>query len=199
VRVKRQRTVDWIPTSSARAAGRSRRVNVSAPQRRAAVAAIVAALCLSLAGPSPARAGDRPLRSGRIISGVLTTSPSWSCRMVPDCAAWLASGCDPTLAGRDPAWLASIVPIGTLADGATARQLAYGPAESVGGVPLGVVPGGVTVEFWLGDCSPIGRWTRIWPPSGGLRWGAGSVVVPRGAAWMTVTANDKVNLAWRLT
>jgi hypothetical protein len=151
-------------------------------------AVLVSVLVVASVWSAPdARSAERPLRSGRIVSGVLTTSPSWDCWMVPDCAAWLASGCDPALAGRDPAWLASIVDVRDLADSETTRTFWYGTAE-----PAGFDPGGMTVEFWTDGCHEIwGR--RFWDRNRDF-----PVKVPVNAAWMTVTANDKINAAWTL-
>jgi len=151
----------------------------------AGVAVVASSIWL---GPG-ARAQQPPVRSGRIISGVLTTSPSWECRLVPDCLAWLASDCDPALAGRDPAWLASIVDVGAMADGVTRRTFWYGEAW-----PAGFVPGGMTVELWTAGCRKLDG-HRFWksPPR---QFG---LIIPASARWMTVTANDKVNATWTLS
>ena len=151
---------------------------------------IMVVIALLVVVPASYAHHPHPARSGRIVSGVLTTSPSWSCQFAPECAAWLMSGCDPALAGRDPAWLASIVDVRTLAD--SDRRFRYG-VDSVG-----VVPGGVSIEFWTAGCRRI-SWARVWPRMPWLGWTAWThLPVPADAAWMTVTANDKVNLVWEL-
>src|SRR5688500_8439240 len=104
---------------------------------------VAAAVASALVVAAPAAEAARPLRKGRILSGVFTTGPAGPCSWQPDCIAWRASGCHPALAGADPAWLTSIVDVRELADGVTDRVFEYGP-----GRPVGVDPGGVFIEFW---------------------------------------------------
>ncbi len=137
-------------------------------------------------------AQQETVRFGRIVSGVLTTGPAGTCREMPDCAAWLASGCDPALTGRNPAWLTSIENVADLADGSTRRLFEYGPAR-----PGGLILGGMTVEFWRSDCTRIAE-VDTWDEAASRAQRRAVLFVPRGAEWMTVAANDNVNAAWTL-
>lgn len=186
----------------------------------AACALIIALLLVANPWLAPvARSAEPALRSGRIASGVLTTSPAVDCSLVPDCRAWLQTGCRPTLAGRDPAWLASIVDVRDLADGTTPRMLVIRP-----GAPAGRIIGGVFVQFWRDHCIELrsASWHSFWdcgaaanpyrrygprPPCRktrsanavvGLEQVQTTLTIPPGVAWMTVSANDNVNLTWQL-
>src|SRR5688500_13131207 len=96
-------------------------------KRTGLVIALVALVTVGLPGlaRSASLAPSPPLRSGRIVGGPDTTG-SAPCGLAPDCVAWLQSGCNPALAGRDPALHTSIVDVSDLADGTTRRVLEYG-------------------------------------------------------------------------
>lgn len=125
--------------------------------------------------PMPAQsasADNQPARSGTIVSGSFSGFGGGyprGCEMTADCRAWLASGCDPALAGRDPALEASIEDVADLAHPATLWIFEHAPGAAAY----------ATVEFWQQDCTEIGR----------TRSEGGSVFlgIPASARWMTVT------------
>jgi hypothetical protein len=202
--------------TSAESSDRRRRAR---PSTGAAVAAVVLAV-LEMAGSSiPARASAA--RSGTITSGVLTTSPAWGCGAQPECLPWLESGCNPALAGRDPAWMSSIVSVAEMADGSTPRTIVIRR-----GSPTGRYFGGAYVQFWRRDCTEVTwtSWHSFWDcgarpsryrpnalrPRCDATWTADPIgsrlvsvrtrfPIPRGVAWMTVSANDNVNLVWTIS
>ena len=117
----------------------------------------------------------------------------------PECSAWLKSGCNRALAGRNPAVTASIVDISDLADGTTPRVFNWRQLDGGHG------GGGVVVQLWRWDCTEIN----------GSKWRSGHVAadapwtnagrfsrtfwIPSSARWMTVTMNDTVRgVAWSL-
>ena len=183
---------------------------------KALVAMVAAAtVATTMAAPSVARpmpgTAATAQRSGRIIgSGDI----GWNlpCGLAPDCAAWLQSGCHPALAGRDPAWMTSIVNVSALADGKTGRFLTHRNT---------VLWSGVRFQFWRGNCGELGECVSTnlgerTPGSGygldgplGCHWaevGSGSsgssaavhFVIPRRAKWMTISASSAVNTEWTL-
>jgi hypothetical protein len=155
--------------------------------------------------PSPSRA-EQPTRSGTITAGVGGTQRGigWpgqavegECQLVPDCQAWLWSGCDPALAGREPAVMASIVDVSALADGRTGRSIALGG--------VGWHWGNVLVQFWreTPDNSPYSwfgcdeiQGTRFVTGNTGV-FGPRNWVIPETAKWMTVTTSfDETTVSW---
>ena len=181
--------------------------------RKALVTVMAAAsVATTMAAPSVTRpmpgTAAAPQRSGTII-GSGDISGNLPCGLAPDCAAWLQSGCDPALAGHDPAWLTSIVDVSDLADGTTRRVLSTRRT---------LWRSGVYIQLWRGNCDEIGecastRWSpstepwRDWdrplgchraeiPPS---RWAWGDpLIIPRRARWMTISASSAVNTVWTL-
>lgn len=153
-------------------------------------------------------AGPKPLRSGTILGGTgleLSGGP-WAnpalklfgCQYSLDCLAWLQSGCNPALAGRDPMLTASIVNVGNLADGRTRRSM-HMVAPRI--PPWGLWPGAV-IQFWRQNCTQIrqanqptiGYYTRC---DGVARCTA--FRIPTGARWMTVSGDaTTVRLSWTL-
>ena len=178
--------------------------------RRFVVLAVVAALAVGL--PTAVRANE-PLRSGT-ITGWGYTWPAmfsgearncqwdeWALAGVrganPECRIWLDSGCDPELAGREPAVTASIEDISDLADGATIRTFEWD-------APPEADHGGVVVQLWNADCTEIGgtEWRSVNRRGSCCSWTqerTTTFVVPRRATWMTVTTNDTVDVRWTLT
>jgi hypothetical protein len=148
----------------------------------------------------PSDATPAPLRSGTIVSGVFVTGPFGDCDSMPDCRAWLESGCNPALTGHDPAWLSSIEDVADLADGRTRRIF-----EWRAGDPVGLQWGGIVVQFWRQDCTQItsGHW-RSWEHSygPGCCWSLDrkALRVPTAARWMTVSGStDNLHVVWTLT
>jgi hypothetical protein len=190
------------------------------------VAFAIAAAAVTMSAPISSAAPPKPLRSGT-ITGWGATWPAmfngeardcqwseWALEAEdlgidgvdtpaigganPECAAWLKSRCNPALAGRNPAVTASIVDIRKLADGTTPRRFEW-QAFSYPGWTVG---GGVVVQLRRASCTEIvtSKWRSLAWYSSGLevtRPGT-TFVLPRGAAWMTVTTNDSANLEWRL-
>lgn len=147
---------------------------------------------------TPLPSAGAPVRSGTILSG-----SGWfleyslgGCQSTPECAAWLESGCDTALAGRDPGFMASIVSVRELADGRTRRTFRHTDGEPAalrwGGSPV--------VQFWRSDCSEIVTSRLRTNPCDAYECKATTLRVPRNARWMTVTSyQDNVNLRWTLT
>lgn len=172
----------------------------------AALAAVASLIVMADRSP----AADGPARSGTITGWGATWVAMYNgdakdCQWTgsgkggnPECIAWLESGCNPSLAGRNPAVTASIENIGELADGTTQRDFSW-RATSYPGWGTG---GGVVLQFWREDCTEIrsskwhsldrSRWPRLTsrPDT--------TFVIPRDAEWMTVTTNDTANLKWTL-
>ena len=164
-------------------------------------------LALSLA---TAEAGPEPLRTGTIESGTGVNfagdeplGERLGCEYAVDCRAWLQSGCNPALAGHDPALTASIVEVSALADGRTHRALGWS-------APAKVHPG-VMIQFWRQDCTdfPDAEWHSVesrsttcesrpgWPDG---RNRCRPLRIPHGARWMTVSAYwTTSHLTWTLT
>lgn len=185
----------------------------------AVLAVLIGALTMAAAPPAPAR--EQPPLSGTIISGVLTTGPAVECGLQPDCLPWLQSGCQPALAGSDPAWLTAIVDVTRRADGRTRQTLVIRT-----GPPHGRILGGVFVQFWRSDCTEVrsASWHSFYDCGPGrdpyrpygprppceqhrtadaighrLDWVRTRFRIPRGVAWMTISANDNINIRWSLT
>jgi hypothetical protein len=115
-------------------------------------------------------------RSGTIVTGVATGlagGQPLGCEMTPDCGAWLASGCDPALTGRNPAIVASIEDVADLAHRPTGWIFEHDPGAAAH----------ATVQLWRQDCTEIGSGRS---GSGGC-YGCFSLWIPRSAKWMTVT------------
>lgn len=187
---------------------------VSRSRRRLLLAAIAGLLLVA----HPALASNPPALSGTIVSGVLTTSPAIPCQIQADCAPWLTSGCPAALAGHHQvAWLTAIVDVSAFADGTTPRTMTVRR-----GSPAGRILGGAFVQFWRGDCTEVrsASWHSFWdcgtqpnPYRPGqprpcqktgrhtvLGWESVSttLTVPSGVRWMTVSANDNLNIGWQL-
>ena len=179
-----------------------------------AVVVIVLTAAMLTVGPSSfsARAGRAPLRSGTIVGGAgLETAGGdpWEqpatersgCEYAAECFTWLQSGCDPALAGQEPALTASIVPVDDLAD-ATPRELEM-RTERI--PPWGVYPG-VVVQFWRDDCTEIPsakRHTLGQDSTCDGYTGRGFVrctfPIPAGAKWMTLSGYvTTLHLSWTL-
>lgn len=144
---------------------------------RLPIAVLVAVVALAATVPMARSArADEPLRSGTIIGGyVIFTAPP-ACWVTLDCAAWLASNCDPRLASRDPGVFSSIVDVGEFAG--TERTLWLSSAWLAGGV-----------EFWSEDCRRLSGFVPREPRL--------QMSVPAAAGWMTITTGD-VALRWEL-
>ena len=157
---------------------------------------------------SPARAQE-PLRSGTITGWGFTffamfngeaRDCQWSEWEIegtrganPECRVWLDSGCDPALAGRDPAVSASIQDVSALADGATTRTFEWGSDTSGWG--------GVVVQLWAADCTEIeqAKWRSRESPCCWSNARGTTFAIPPDARWMTVTTNDNHKVEWTLT
>ena len=165
---------------------------------------------LALAG-APVRSNE-PVRSGT-ITGWGYTWPAmfsgearncqwdeWDLEGVrganPECRVWLDSGCDPDLAGREPAVTASIVEISDLADGTTTRTFEWGTDQLVEGDDHG----GVVVQMWTADCREVleGHWRSVNRSWYGKHFPGTTFRIPRDVTWMTVTTNDTVKVHWTL-
>lgn len=153
---------------------------------------------------SPVRAEGAPLRSGTILSGTgldFGGGEPWEnpatersgCQYAMDCLAWLHSGCNPALAGHDPALTASIVDVGDLADGRTRRSLHV----SIPPFPRWPLWPGAVLQLWRQDC------TEIHDPSIGAdstcEWNDCQFLIPTRARWMTVSGLATTEqLSWTL-
>lgn len=175
----------------------SRRVRVL---RLALLSGLLAALASPVAVPSPVRA-EEPVRSGTIVSGTGATPVNFwvrgmeGCVGAPTCSAWLQSGCEPALAGADPALHASIVDVAELAG--TERDL------DIRG-RVGINWGYVIVQFWTdGSENPMAALFCQEVFAKPLRWGCDygcTVRIPADAKFMTVTSSpDNTNIYWTLT
>ena len=170
--------------------------------RLAVLAGVLASLAISLAAPSPGRAGA-PLRSGTIVGGVGETPVSpWvrgmeGCVGAPSCSAWLQSGCSPLLSSGDAAVQAAVVDVRDLADNRE-RTLSLTPHIVIFGARY-------TVQFWTNSDDPLsGGWCG---EILGLRFSVvagpyarSSLRVPPEARWMTITSSpENLKTTWRLT
>jgi hypothetical protein len=176
------------------------------PMTRARVVFISVLIGALMAGLAPTvQAQGKPIRSGSIVVGTGSSQRAlgWpgeavdgECQMVPDCLAWLETGCDPALAGREPAVTASIVDVSKLADGRTPRSI------TLSGV--GLHWGEVLVQFWRStpgnrypwfDCQEIegSSFLTGYPRHNEPR------SIPLGSTWMTITTNvDNTTVTWAL-
>lgn len=170
---------------------------------RVSLAVLGLVVCSAAIGAAqPSAAGPKPLRFGTIEGGTGAWRES-GCAHAADCQAWLLSRCNPALAGIEPAVTASIVDVGSLANGRTRRTL-YTTAPKI--PPWGLWPN-VVVQFWRQSCTEIDIPTFDTPGSGtrcrydpfpairceGLR-------IPRGAKWMTLSGTlTTAHLTWTLT
>jgi hypothetical protein len=168
---------------------------------RAWIWTIVIVSVIGVVAPiSPADA-RRPIRSGAVSGGPITTGPDASCEFAADCRAWLESGCKPALAGLNPAVHTSIVNVAGLAGRRTERQFLVRPG-TVSGVPAGVVIGGFRIQFWSSRCGEVLPYPEIrdcctnYYPS----WvrNQSRFRVPAHARWMTATADDNILIRWEL-
>lgn len=156
---------------------------------------LVAAVMVTALAPVPSAAahGDGPLRSGTIVGGgyliPMALAPGWvpPCSLTVDCAAWVATDCDPRLTGRDPGVFSSIVDIGEFAGTKRALWRSSSPIREWSSYG--------EVELWSEDCDYLG------PASGTHRTAFGHnpvrFRVPSGAHWMSVTSGAP-NLHWEL-
>src|SRR5687768_7091952 len=124
------------------------------------LAALVAVAAITMARPSSA-APQEPIRSGTIAGwGATWVAMSngaakdcqwsdWNGPGNPECLAWLRSGCDPALAGRNPAVTASIENVAEFADGTTKREFDWRAFR----YPGWGIGGGVVVQLWREDCT----------------------------------------------
>lgn len=171
-----------------------------------AAAAIAVATMVVSASPTPA--APKPVRAGTITGWGYTwpamfSGAAWECQSNgwtvganPECVAWLKSGCNPALAGRNPAVTASIVDVTQLADGTSSRTFRWR-------APQGFDFGGVVVQLWRRDCKEItaskwvsAEWHYLAPRTNRK---STTFVIPPTAAWMTVTTNDTANIEWTLS
>jgi hypothetical protein len=142
---------------------------------------------------TPSEAGR--VRSGTIIGGwypfavVLAPGGPASCDWNVECIAWLESGCNEALVGRDPSLHASIVDVHRLAHSPSRLRLFRVRAEA----PR-ILWGGVAVEFWNRWCSEVKPYPSIPEVSGGQTFFS----IPRGAVWMTVSSVDTTTFTWEL-
>lgn len=138
-------------------------------RRIISVSILIALIVLPANG---AVADEEAVRSGTIVTGSVSGLGGGyprGCEMTADCRAWLASGCDPALAGRDPALETSIEDVADLAQPSTLWIFEHAPGAAAY----------ATVEFWQQDCTEIGK---KWPEDGSVFFG-----IPASARWMTVT------------
>ena len=176
---------------------------------------LVTMAVLAVPAVAPARGDEAPLRSGTILGGAgLEVSDLEAgaenpldrsgCEYAADCAAWLRSGCDPALAGVDPALTASIVDVAELADGSTRRSLEM-RAPSI--PPWGLYPG-AAIQFWRRDCTEIpdtdlhtiGEEAMSCHGHVGSGSGWCELRIPAGATWMTLSGYvTTANLSWTLS
>ena len=157
------------------------------------VLTVLVVIVVAMTTVQPAYAGR--VRSGTIIGGwfpfavVLSPGGPASCDWNVECIAWLESGCNTALAGRDPVLHASIVDV---------RRLAHRPSRlrtfKIRAEPPGIMWGGVAVEFWNRWCTEVAPYPSIPEVSGGdTRFG-----IPLGAVWMTVSSVDTTTFRWEL-
>jgi hypothetical protein len=134
-------------------------------RRVISVSILIALLVLPATG---ATAEENGVRSGTIVvaslSGLGGGYPR-GCELTADCLAWLASRCDPALAGRDPALETSIEDVADLAPADALFE--HEPARAY-----------ATVQFWQQDCTEIGSRTQI-------ESGKALLIIPSSARWMT--------------
>ena len=143
----------------------------------------------SLAGTfSTSVRADEPLRSGTIVGSYIETGQSHNCEGLPDCLAWLTSECDPALAGKDPAWLTSIVDVAELAEDRQPRKFAFSSQYATAHQTF--------VQFWTDGCREI-RGARAASTAAGFEHQK-TLSIPADAKWMTVSGDSGVRLLWTL-
>ena len=171
------------------------------------LALIVGTAAMSSAEP---RAEGAPVRSGTILTGTgLETGGGqpWEnamfersgCEYSAECAAWLLSGCDPALAGIDPAPTASVVDVTDIGGSRWPRSLHLSGSRVP---PWGLWPG-VVIQLWRGDCTEITKVHTIgtdvpceWTDGQSVRC---EVRIPAEAAWMTLSGYvTTAQLSWSL-
>ena len=148
----------------------------------------------SAAGPKPpVRSGTIAGGTGVIFAGQQPAGERWGCEYSVECQAWWVSGCDSRLAGQDPAVTASIVDVGALADGRTRRSFKWDAF-------ILVHPGAV-IQFWRQNCTEIPDAERHTHNPYRNKCGTCEPFrIPRGAKWMTVSANwTTAHLTWTLS
>ena len=176
---------------------------------RTLLAATVAVAAMTMTAAPSLAARQEPVRSGTIL-GWGATWPAmfngdakdcqwseWDAGGNPECLVWLKSGCNPALAGREPAVTASIVDVADLADGTTPRAFQW-RAISYPGWGIG---DGVVVQLWRKDCTEIhsSKWRSTdWSGPSRANRASTSFAIPPAAKWLTVTTNDTVKLQWTL-
>ena len=147
----------------------------------------------TVASPSPVRSGTIAGGTGVIFAGQQPAGERWGCEYAAECRTWLESGCDPALAGHDPALTASIVDVRSLADGRTPRSFRWR-------APSLVHPGAV-IQFWRQNCTEVPRTERhTHNPYRNKCGTCERFPIPRGAMWMTVSGDrTTAYLTWTLT
>lgn len=178
---------------------------------RICASAAVVVVAMTISAPQSPAAVPKPARSGTITGWGATWVAmfngeardcqwsEWIAGANPECSAWLESGCNPALAGREPAVTASIVDVRNLADGRTPRVFAWRATASSPGFGIG---GGAVVQLWRKDCTEIhaSKWrSALWHGTGNWQnrtWTR--FTIPKSAGWMTVTTNDTIELRWTL-
>jgi hypothetical protein len=135
-----------------------------------------------------------PARSGTILGyyypfAAIAPGPS-GCEATAECAAWLASGCNPRLAGHNPGIHASIVNVRRLASWTNVWRLRLHHRFP------DLVFGGVTVQLWGRHCQSRGA------VGGGyvnqrIRYRRDMIISP-GTVWMTITSTDNTTIDWYL-
>ena len=174
-------------------------------------ALIVGTAAMSSAGQSAQSGPARlPARSGTILTGTgleMGGGQPWEnpmfersgCEYSAECAAWLLSGCDPALAGVDPAPSASVVDVADSGGSRWPRSL-HLSAPTV--PPWGLWPG-VVVQLWGADCTEIAKVHTIGDDVP-CEWAGGQSArcelrIPAEAAWMTLSAYaTTAQLSWSL-
>ena len=120
--------------------------------------ALVLTIGALMALPAPSGAAAAPARTGTILGGwapgiaYLGASPR-GCEWTAECAAWLASGCQPQLSGRDPGLHDSIVDVHGLGSRTRWWEFRITSAPLAPGQPT-IIFGGLTVQLWNADCQP---------------------------------------------
>lgn len=153
--------------------------------RRIISATIICALML--VPVEGAVADEEPVRrSGTIVTGVewfyeyVLGEETQGCETAPDCQAWLETGCEPTVTGRNPAVMASIENVADLADGITPWRFEFQ-------ADWDCCTGWAVVQFWQQDCTeiPDSRWHSAKCSDNSCR--TTDLRIPESAEWMTVT------------
>jgi hypothetical protein len=164
------------------------------------IAALIVSLAFGLSVVPVAHAGG-PVRSGAVAGGPIDTGPSASCEFAADCLVWLATGCDPHLAGLSPALQTSIVNVAGLAGRRTVRRFVVGPG-TVNGTSAGLVIGGFRIQFWSSRCTEVqperpifDSYETYFPQY--IR-NESRFRIPARAAWMTATADDNIFIKWEM-